>query len=101
MPTQKAQLEFILQSLKEAIERMRPDLVAANDLAHKADEAVDLSDEERVTDRMIELGELLELAASMCDARVRLIGGIARLLDSIEHEVDKPHPAKHERPSHH
>jgi hypothetical protein len=31
MPTQKAQLEFILQSLKEAIERMRPDLIAANE----------------------------------------------------------------------
>ena len=54
----KAESQFNWEAIKESIERMKPELIACSDAAHKAKGAVAENDSD--ADRLVKLGSLVE-----------------------------------------
>ena len=79
----KAESQFNWEAVKESIERMKPELIACSEAAHKAKDAVDDSD----SDRLIELGSLVECLGGMCAPHLMLLHEIAHALDEV-HEAE-------------
>jgi hypothetical protein len=87
--------EFIEQSLKEALERIRTELVAVNSIAHKACEfgpdTADASDEDQYVERLTDMGSVVDLMGVMCDTKIKLLADIARMLEAAADEGDEAH----------
>jgi hypothetical protein len=90
----KAESRFNQQAVKEAIGRMRPELVAASQAAHKAKDAdPDFPD----FDRTVQLGFLVESLVGLCGPHLRLLSEIADVLYEIDEkgaharEPETPH----------
>jgi hypothetical protein len=81
MPSKKS-LEFMRQSLKEAVQRMSADLRHANKVAHelKRIDAAGEGDGSQDFDRTVELGSLVETAANMCPSSLAFLNEIADFL---------------------
>jgi hypothetical protein len=81
----KAESRFNQQAIVEAVGRMKPELVAASEAAHKAKDAdadgdPDFSD----LDRTVELGSLVESLIGLCGPHLRLLNEIAGALYEID-----------------
>jgi hypothetical protein len=82
----KAEIEFAKRALKEALERMKPELIAANEAAHKIVglEVKDGPDESR----LVELGYLVDWAGNMCTPQIKLLGDIAVVLHNLHQKEE-------------
>jgi hypothetical protein len=77
-----AKREFHLQSVKEAIDRMRPELIAASEAAHRMKEHDDPGIKD--LDRTMELGSLVDVLVDLCAPHLRLLNHIAEALAALE-----------------
>jgi len=89
----KAEPHFNWQAIKEAVERMKPELIAASEAAHKAKDA----DAEGVSDpdysdfdRTVELGYLVERLGGLCGPHLLLLNEIADALYELHAAEDGP-----------
>jgi hypothetical protein len=86
------QLRFNDQAIKEAVERIKPELKAASVAAHKlkdADAEVDDEDYQHF-DRIVELGYMVDAAGGLCGPHLRLLTEIAEALYAIEEGREEP-----------
>lgn len=92
----KAERHFNWQALKEAVERMKPELGAASEATHKhgADDTPDDSD----FDRTVALGYLVESLEGLCGPHLWVLNEISRALYEM-HAADGEHGE--EKPRHH
>jgi hypothetical protein len=81
----KAESQFNWEAVKESIERMKPELIACSEAAHKAKHAVAGNDSD--FDRLVELGSLVECLGGMCAPHLMLLHEIAHAIDDV-HEAD-------------
>ena len=81
----KAESQFNWEAVKESIERMKPELIACSEAAHKAKDAVAGNDSD--FDRLVELGSLVECLGGMCAPHLMLLHEIAHALDEV-HEAE-------------
>ncbi|MGI8851984.1 MAG: hypothetical protein ACR2GC_01550 [Methyloceanibacter sp.] len=82
----KAEHSFQYENMKEAIDRMKPELVAASDAAHAykaGDKDKSDPDYERF-DSTVELGYLVEGACGLCAPHLMLLNNIADALAALE-----------------
>jgi hypothetical protein len=82
--TDKAQRDFHLQAMKEAIERMKPELMAASEAAHRSKEKDDKGPGSEELDRTIELGYLVDYLSHLCAPHLMLLDHIAEVLAALE-----------------
>ena len=87
MSDDKSQVEsqFNWEAVKDSIERMKPELTACSEAAHKAKDAV--ADNESDFDRLAELGSLIECLGGMCAPHLMLLHELAHALDDV-HEAE-------------
>ena len=92
----KAERHFNWQALKEAVERMKPELHAASEATHKhgADDTPDDSD----LDRSVALGYLVESLEGLCGPHLWVLNEISSALYEM-HAADGEHGE--ETPRHH
>ena len=74
--------EFHLQAVKESIDRMRPELMAASEAAHGMKEHDDPGIKD--LDRTMELGSLIDALVDLCAPHLRLLNHIAEALAALE-----------------
>ena len=96
----KTQHEFIRQTIKEAIERMKPELHAASEAAHHLEEAE--AEDEANFERTVELGYVVDVLANMCWPNLAVLYEVACALDEThqtenEQELEQPHQNKPHR----
>ena len=93
---QKAELHFNWQALKEAVERMKPELRAASEATHKhgADNTPDDTD----FDRTVALGYLVGALEGLCGPHIWVLNEISSALYEM-HAADGGHGE--ENPRHH
>ena len=88
----KSESQFNRDAIKESVERMKPELTACSEAAHRAKDA-DVGDNPDV-DRAVELGYLVECLGGMCGPHLMLLHEIAHALDEVheatEREQEKP-----------
>ena len=82
MDKKRAERQFNLQAIREAVERMRPELIAASEAAHKAKEA-ELDEAEPELDRTLELGYLVDCLGGTCGPHLAVLSEIAHALDEL------------------
>ena len=89
----KAERHFNDQAIKEAVKRMRPELEAASEAAHKMKDTEDSGDDQdyRDIDRSGELGYLVEAVSGLCGPHLRLLTDIADALYAIDEGGKTPH----------
>ena len=80
--TTAAERDFHLQAMREAIERMKPELMAASDAAHRMKDHDDPGI--RDLDRTMELGSLIDGVVDLCAPHLRLLNHIAETLAAFE-----------------
>jgi hypothetical protein len=95
MDRKRAERQFNWQAIKESVERMRPELIAASEAAHKAKES-DVNPAEPELDRILELGYLVDCLGGLCGPHLAVLSEIAYALDELhdadrEREPEKPH----------
>jgi hypothetical protein len=80
--TTAAERDFHLEAMKEAIERMKPELMAASEAAHRMKD----NDEPGIKDldRTMELGSLIDGLVDLCAPHLRLLNHIAETLAAFE-----------------
>jgi|SRR5215831_19415268 len=92
----KTQHEFIRQTIKEAIERMKPELHAASEAAHHLEEAE--GEDEANFERTVELGYVVDVLANMCLPNLAVLYEVACALNEThQNEQELPHPNKPHR----
>jgi hypothetical protein len=89
----KAEGQFNREAILESIERMKPELIACSEAAHKAKDA-EVGDD--AVDRAVELGYLVECLSGMCGPHLLLLHEIAHALEELHPEVEEK-----EKPAHH
>ena len=82
--TVDAQRDFHLQAMKEAIGRMKPELMAASEAAHRSKEKDDNRPGAEEFDRTMELGYLVEYLSQLCAPHLMLLDHIAEVLAALE-----------------
>jgi hypothetical protein len=87
----KAERHFNDQAIKEAVKRMRPELEAASEAAHKMKDSVSNEDDYREFDRTVELGYLVEAISGLCGPHLHLLTDIADALYAIDEGQDTTH----------
>jgi hypothetical protein len=94
----KAERHFNWQAIKESVERMKPELIAASEAAHKAKHAASDEDDPGYADfdRTVELGYLVECLGGLCAPHLMLLNEIAEALHELhdaegEHGQETPH----------
>jgi hypothetical protein len=80
--TTEAERDFHLQAMKEAIERMKPELMAASEAAHRMKDHDDPNIKD--LDRTVELGSLVDSLVDLCAPHLRLLNHIAQTLAALE-----------------
>jgi hypothetical protein len=80
--TTAAERDFHLEAMKEAIERMQPELMAASEAAHRMKD----HDEPGIKDldRTMELGSLIDGLVDLCAPHLRLLNHIAQAIAAFE-----------------
>ena len=71
----KAERHFNWQAIRESVERMKPELIAASEAAHKAKDAASDVDDPGYADfeRMVEVGYLVESLSGLCGPHLLLL----------------------------
>jgi hypothetical protein len=94
----KAERHFNWQAIRESVERMKPELIAASEAAHKAKDAASDVDDPGYADfdRMVELGYLVESLSGLCGPHLLLLNQIADALHELHyaeegHGQETPH----------
>jgi hypothetical protein len=90
----KAERHFNWQALKEAVERIKPELIAASEATHNygADDTAD----DRDFDRTVAVGHLVESIAGLCGPHLWVLNEIADALYEIEEgEATQEKPQRH------
>ena len=94
----KAASNFNQQAIREAVQRMKQELVAATEAAHKAKDAgvENYPDDYDEFHRTVELGGLVECLCGLCGPHLAVLHEIAHALDELhatehEHEQKIPH----------
>jgi hypothetical protein len=97
MDKKRAERQFNWQAISEAVQRMRPELIAASEAAHKAKEA-ELDEAELELARTLELGYLVDCLGGTCGPHLTVLSEIAHALDELHdaggdrvHEKTPPH----------
>jgi hypothetical protein len=85
--TEQAKRDFHLHAMKEAIDRMRPELKAASEAAHRMKDHDDPGINE--LDRTMELGSLVDCLSDLCAPHLRLLNHIAEALAALEAGEEK------------
>jgi hypothetical protein len=81
----KTQHEFIRQAIKEAVERMKPELHAASEAAHQLEEAE--AEEDANFQRTVELGYVVDVLANLCGPNLAVVYEVAcALYDAHENK---------------
>jgi hypothetical protein len=93
----KAERNFNLQALNEAVERMQPELAAASEAAHKLYGADDTPEDSDI-DRMFALGCLVDSLDGLSGTHLWVLREIADALYEL-HAADSDHREK--TPHHH
>ena len=83
----KSESQFNRDAIKESVERMKPELTACSEAAHRAKDA-DAGDDPDV-DRAVELGYLVECLSGMCGPHLMLLHD--EVHEATEREQEKPH----------
>jgi hypothetical protein len=92
----EAEGKFNREAIKESIERMKPELVACSEAAHRAKDA-EVGDDADV-DRAVELGYLVECLNGVCGPHLMLLHEIAHALEEVhEAQGDQEKPRQHHR----
>jgi hypothetical protein len=78
------QLKFIKASLVEALDEMKPALIAASARAHKLEEMVDPSEEEINSAQVEDLGWVVRWATDLCPPDLFILRGIAQIFSSLQ-----------------
>jgi hypothetical protein len=91
-----AELHFNRQAIKEAVERMKPELIAASEAAHKAKDADSDEDDPGYSDfdRTVQLDYLVESLSGLCGPHLLLLNEIADAIYEIhagEDGQETPH----------
>jgi SpoU rRNA methylase family enzyme len=84
---------FTWQAIKDAVERMKPELIAASEAAHKAKEADQDDPDYTAFDRTVELGYLVECLGGLCGPHLLLLNEIADALHEL-HDAEEGHGQK-------
>jgi hypothetical protein len=101
MADKKTKHEFIRQTVKEAIERIKPELHAASEVAHHLEEA-EAEKNEASFERTVELGYVVDVLANLCGPNLAVLYEVACALDEThqtenEPELEQPHQNKPHR----
>jgi hypothetical protein len=91
----KAERNFNWQALKEAVERMKPELAAASEATHKY--GAGATPEDSDFDRTVALGYLVESLEGLCGPHLWVLNEIADALYELERgeagqEIPRHHP---------
>ena len=81
MDKKRAERQFNWQAIREAVERMRPELIAASEAAHKAKEA-ELDEAEPELDRTLDC-YLVDCLGGTCGPHLAVLSEIAQALDEL------------------
>jgi hypothetical protein len=92
----KAERHFNWQAIKDSVERMKPELIAASEAAHKAKDADSDGDDPGYSDfdRTVQLGYLVESRSGLCGPHLLLLNEVADALYEIhagEDGQETPH----------
>jgi len=77
MADKKTKHEFIRQTIKEAIERIKPELHAASEVAHHLDEEAEADKNEASFERTVELGYVVDVLANLCGPNLAVLYEVA------------------------
>jgi len=91
----KTKQEFIRQAIKEAVERMKPELQAASEAAHQLFEEVEAEDEADF-ERTVELGYVVDRLANFCGPHLAVLYELACALNEF-HGTDEQQPQRPQR----
>ena len=91
----KTKHEFIRQAIKEAVERMKPELHAASEAAHHLVEEAEAEDEADF-ERTVELGYVVDLLANFCWPNLAVLYQVACALNEM-HGADEHEPERTQR----
>lgn len=95
----KTQHEFIRQAIKEAVERMKPELRAASEAAHQLEEP-EVEDDANFQ-RTVELGYVVDVLANLCGPNLAVVYEIASALyEAHENESGQGHTQRDEPQRH-
>jgi hypothetical protein len=85
--------EFIRQAIKEAVERMKPELHAASEAAHQLFDETEAEDQADF-ERTVELGYVVDRLANFCGPNLAVLYELACALDEFhgtdEQELERP-----------
>ena len=91
------QHRFNYEAIKDAVERMKPELKTASEAAHKMKDGDNDNDDDEAFDRTVELGFLVESIAGICGPHLCLLCEIANALHNIEEGTDIAHHGEQAR----
>ena len=91
----KTKHEFIRQAIKEAVERMKPELHAASEAAHHLFEQAEAEDEADF-ERTVELGYVVDRLANFCGPNLAVLYEVACALDEM-HGTNEQEPERPQR----
>ena len=80
--TLEAERDFHLEAMNEAIDRMKPEMIAASDAAHRMKDRDDPSIKD--LDRTMELGSLVDSVVDLCAPHLRLLHHLAETLAAFD-----------------
>ena len=94
MDRKRAERQFNWQAIKESVERMRPELIAASEAAHKAKES-DVDPAEPELDRTLELGYLVDCLGGLCGPHLAVLSEIDMLSMSYMMRIESANLKNH------
>jgi hypothetical protein len=84
----KTEHEFIRQAIKEAVERMKPELRAASEAAHQLEEPE--AEDEPNFQRIVELGYVVDALGNLCGPNLAVVYEVAcALYEAHENEGEQ------------
>lgn len=92
--TKKTQHEFFRQTVKEAVERMKPELHAASEAAHQLFDETEAEEDQADFERTVELGYVVDRLTNFCGPNLAVLYELACALDEFhgtdEQELERP-----------
>jgi hypothetical protein len=93
--TRKTKHEFIRQAIKEAVERMKPELHAASEAARQLFEEAE-AEHQADFERTVELSYVVDRLANFCGSNLAVLYELACALDEF-HGTDEQEPERPQR----
>jgi hypothetical protein len=84
----KAKRDFHLEAMKDAVARMKPELIAASASAH----AAKVDEEDADFDRIVELGFVTDVLSCLCAAHLDVMYHIAIALGTLHAAAEEARP---------